>query len=1006
MCRFTVGTRHIPPDYLTLQLHKPVSQYTQTGCCRTIFNIYYLLNLFYFMLTFEEKNNRKNLIVFIHGLIGGRDTWVRQDGKKSILTYLKEDKEITDQFDLAVFDYFTKLTDLFQKLSWLTGFFTGHQTKLKKNFPIKDIADILSTDLRIRAANYENIVLVSHSMGGLVAKAHILDDLQETSKSRVMLYISLAVPHNGSNLASLGRMIYSNPQIKGLQPLSEEISGLNQRWVKSIGLPDTYYFQGKADDIVPPNSSEGIDRRTISPIYSDDDHFSIVTPGVDSSVLAAVRQKCLLALKPEKKMAFSAGQRTGADQGPIIMDDGTKVYIGEPMNMLFADLMKNDMQSKQKRAERKRHESTLAVKLEADIKDIDFFRRQITDNNGNNFTIEEMCDAIRNTDQSVICGIGGVGKSVLLKRAAVYAINNSDDSFTIWLDAKHWTENYSEEIKKTHPIEHRFRNLLNGFRETTSSDDIALLEHSKTDSSVTKYLFLDGLNEISVGSTRAEITDLLHELRRDYNFKICIVTRPNNNPEYGTWRQIQVRGVPESELKKIVEARFTRPMSDYTDNNRTYLAIPFFLDIAIRSGKDVIKSYADYINGHVLKSIAAKARPDALKDLSQLAFAAYKTDHKLIIPKTSVTPVLKRKYADTKILTETDEGFYFEHQLVNDYFVAYRIAQQPDLWTEDTFDLVTFGNRSSFEIIQMILEQLSDQHAGDSFLLAVYDWNFYAVLHCLRYVDNRFTNEFAVTLIMILSEKIFDRFPHTRIRVWDYLKPLYSKFSLRGINPDALQEDLKNLSSKREPASFIAFVKANEPLFIHPYYREWFRIFTEEVGYSRERVLSRIIDDNPVMGWSVANLLKRTLLTAAAEAQLRILYLTGDDSIKKWRIVHALGNASEQDSVTLLLETISSSSYIWIVYGAVRSLLEIAIFTASSEDCADLLRSLMTLFENRSYDPSVMKEFAACLQMKVSADKKEIFSAVIDETVASGHTNFDDRALWQQVRQQFIDNNA
>src|SRR4051812_16621872 len=95
------------------------------------------------MLTFKEKTGKENLILFIHGFIGGKDTWERVDGKQSIMNYLIDDQPFAKNFDFALFDYFTKVFDFYSKRKGWFARLCGLKEKNEKNLRIKDLADLL-----------------------------------------------------------------------------------------------------------------------------------------------------------------------------------------------------------------------------------------------------------------------------------------------------------------------------------------------------------------------------------------------------------------------------------------------------------------------------------------------------------------------------------------------------------------------------------------------------------------------------------------------------------------------------------------------------------------------------------------------------------------------------------------------------------------------------------------------------------------------------------------------
>jgi len=66
------------------------------------------------MIEFVTRNNNKNLILFIHGFIGGIDTWNYSE-HDFFPSLLLKDQKINEQYDIAHFLYFTKLLNLIAK---------------------------------------------------------------------------------------------------------------------------------------------------------------------------------------------------------------------------------------------------------------------------------------------------------------------------------------------------------------------------------------------------------------------------------------------------------------------------------------------------------------------------------------------------------------------------------------------------------------------------------------------------------------------------------------------------------------------------------------------------------------------------------------------------------------------------------------------------------------------------------------------------------------------------
>ncbi|WP_298516258.1 ABC-three component system protein [uncultured Kordia sp.] len=260
----------------------------------------------------ENPEKVNTIVIFIHGFIGGEETWVKENGSKPLIDYVFTDG-LEKKVDIGLFLYHTKLLEFFPKISRIAKFL--EKKKATKNLPIESLSDLLSTQLKYRCTNYENIILIGHSMGGLIAKRFILNDIKQHSSSKVKLYISLATPHSGSDLATYGKNIISNCQVKDLAPLSNNINSLNQEWVQCKSLPQRFYAQGLSDDIVPKISGVSFDRDKIEPIYSDDDHFTIIIPDNEDDVIVHALRKELGDFIKNKEIQEIENKETFVDEG-------------------------------------------------------------------------------------------------------------------------------------------------------------------------------------------------------------------------------------------------------------------------------------------------------------------------------------------------------------------------------------------------------------------------------------------------------------------------------------------------------------------------------------------------------------------------------------------------------------------------------------------------------------------------------------------------------------------
>ncbi|MER2192611.1 MAG: ABC-three component system protein [Solibacillus sp.] len=243
-------------------------------------------------VTNNVDSHKENLILFIHGFTSNSKTWENVNGTK-FSDFLLEDNIIKENFDIAYFEYFTKLMDFsnVRLVRSITNILLGKGSNSKKNIGIEKLSDFLKSSIETYCRAYKNIILVAHSMGGLISKSYILNELELIGETKVKLFISLAVPHKGSNWATIGKKLkLNNSQVVDLVPLSEFLDETTSRWIKNHGkLPKTIYYYGHFDDIVDEQSAVGYEVETGLKVSCDNDHFNISKPeNVNSMVCRSV----------------------------------------------------------------------------------------------------------------------------------------------------------------------------------------------------------------------------------------------------------------------------------------------------------------------------------------------------------------------------------------------------------------------------------------------------------------------------------------------------------------------------------------------------------------------------------------------------------------------------------------------------------------------------------------------------------------------------------------------
>ncbi|MGA5696783.1 esterase/lipase family protein [Bacillus bombysepticus] len=243
-------------------------------------------------INYYNQNGNPNLVIFIHGFTGGLETWEYNE-ECSFPKLLMENKIVRENFDIACFNYYSNVIDFYQLRKIKNGLIRSlfkNSVVTKRNLSIEGLRDILNTYIKIECKSYRNIIFIAHSMGGLVVKSSILELIQD-SVDKVKLFISLAVPHIGTEWATFGKVLFQgHSQIINLAPLSDTLDDITRKWLDNISLvPQTIYFSGKHDEVVKENSAIGYGIGKSQVYYYDTDHYMIAKPdSIDNLVYKGV----------------------------------------------------------------------------------------------------------------------------------------------------------------------------------------------------------------------------------------------------------------------------------------------------------------------------------------------------------------------------------------------------------------------------------------------------------------------------------------------------------------------------------------------------------------------------------------------------------------------------------------------------------------------------------------------------------------------------------------------
>ena len=241
------------------------------------------------MLKWIRQEESPNLVLFIHGLNGGGDTW-NYNENISFPKLIENDEDLTG-FDISYFEYFTNFTSKFKVAKGLFRKLFGSTSKIQINLPVDELSELLVTELDVNLSKYKSITFIAHSMGGLVAKSCILKMIKYGRDQNLKGFISLAVPHAGSELASYSSMISSSAQIKDLSVFSNETDSLNREWLACNQTPSSKFIYGTNDVIVNKKSALPIQILAKDSVAVHEDHETICKPSSsDNNVYKLVKR--------------------------------------------------------------------------------------------------------------------------------------------------------------------------------------------------------------------------------------------------------------------------------------------------------------------------------------------------------------------------------------------------------------------------------------------------------------------------------------------------------------------------------------------------------------------------------------------------------------------------------------------------------------------------------------------------------------------------------------------
>jgi hypothetical protein len=519
----------------------------------------------------------------------------------------------------------------------------------------------------------------------------------------------------------------------------------------------------------------------------------------------------------------------------------------------------------------------------------------------------------------ILHGPAGAGKSVLLRRAALHGLD-SGAAIPVLLDLSHWKPGHSQAIGEiSESVDARRQQFAVMARTSVVPINPSMFEQLLELGEV--ILFVDGLNEVASQATSFTILNAIDAYLQQHPLSLSSLVadraRHDGTTDLTPWAELELRPLPQDTVEAVLSAHFSAEVcAAISDADKVLLGRPFFLEQAISTGRPALGSAESSLERFYTHQ--ERLTKDDLDRLSTLAFEMYRNSTRTATPsfakKWLSDATADRLVADGTLVKSTNDEIQFDHQLKNDFLAARFLARHEEEWNSDSFNRVTFSANST-ELLLAALRMLASRPTGDRFLKAVYNWHWLYAVKTIGVSTDRvgtlYSKEVEVWLACCAAQKVLDPL------IWTSEA---TKAMLQGL-PNSIFRRAATVQSAEDIIQLSHAIDSDEEWFL-----QWRRTLGVGLDHSRrEEDLQLLGGGDPVMGWAVSNAAKRWTLDEADLRQLRAIYRSTSDTDIRWRIVHTLGSFKLPANADLLFEALDNERGEWVRYGAIRSLVELAI---------------------------------------------------------------------------------
>lgn len=533
----------------------------------------------------------------------------------------------------------------------------------------------------------------------------------------------------------------------------------------------------------------------------------------------------------------------------------------------------------------------------------------------------ELLDLISRERRVVLRGPAGSGKSRIARRLSRQLAER--DANVMCIDLRDGRASELNERLARALSSNEFDSAMDALLRI-APEDVTLSAFRSSSSTNLTVCFLDGLNE-QAGIARHVIDTLHEEARQHPRIHFVVMDRMELRSDFDSrWCIVDVLPLEPAVVRSAVQGVLGSAEYDrLSPGVREVLTSPYFLSDALVRGRLDSLTRTDVLQRHLDSVI--KDKGNSWDALAEHAHHSYVHEKSVLFPYDAFRSRLGESaeiLIDSGIVEQAgnDRGRY-RHQLLHDFLASrHALKRGPAAWDHPLFDDITLQGQS-FDALAMLSKQITTVENREKLLERVHDWNWWATLSLLSELSGHGTAaigvDLEVAIVAVVKAKCFDPIEDTRERA----RAACSRHTI------ARDSELLRAESLEKLERLARLERPSE------WFDRWYAAFTGADARGGG-ALKQLLEADSLIGWARANSMRRRPLTHDESLSVVNYFDARNgpspaDCAIRWRCVHALAASESVEVVSSLGAAAATDSYHWVRYGALRSLVEIAVASQS-----------------------------------------------------------------------------